>query len=62
MVLKFGATMPRGRGEKTAGGVASSPESRCAFFFWFFWFVFWEGIVAFAIFFTSVGCDSGLRI
>ncbi len=33
VVLKFGATMPRGRGEKTAGGVASSPESRCAFFF-----------------------------
>jgi len=32
-VLKFGATMLRGRGEKTAGGVASSPESRCAFFF-----------------------------
>jgi hypothetical protein len=58
VVLKFGATMPRGRGEKTAGGVASSPESRCAFFGLFFG----EGIVAFAIFFTSVGCDSGLRI
>jgi hypothetical protein len=40
VVLELGATMPRGRGEKTAGGVASSPESRCAFVFWFFWFVF----------------------
>ncbi len=59
-MLKFGATMLRGRGEKTAGGVASSPESRCAFFF--FGLFFGEGIVAFAIFFTSVVCDSGLRI
>ncbi len=32
-MLKLGATMPRGRGVKTAGGVASSPESRCAFCF-----------------------------
>ncbi len=62
-MLKFGATMPRGQGEKTAGGVASSPESRCAFFFpGFFGLFFGEGIVAFAIFFTSVGCDSGLRM